>query len=74
MDISRQSYTVSQQSGLPVEYIYKLQKTLNKTQMETIENKTVDEVAQSYDMEIQDDITFKSFEGGESTPKKLVKK
>ena len=42
--------------------------------MDSLENKTLDEVAKTYDIEIDDDITFRSFEGGEKTPKKTTRK
>ena len=40
--------------------------------METVDNKTLDDAVGTYDLEIEDDITFRSFEGGEETPKKVT--
>jgi hypothetical protein len=33
--------------------------------MDSIENKTLDEAARTFDLEIEDDITLRSYEGGE---------
>ncbi len=42
--------------------------------MDSIENKTLDEAARTFDLEIEDDITLRSYEGGEQTPKKVTQK